>query len=273
VVERRGSTSATSYSLTPGPPDEEQVAPTSNRLTWECREEQFDWAHIFHRSLYDLRERQVIDKEARVPEAAAAISRSQRRSPHIVSTISGAVELRRVPETVSRSVGKSTRIFWPITGCRRDLRLAAPRDLKRHQKLSRGHRLLSWLSAPARPSMAFHADEARAAPTSPTISRGGDDLLHLHMLHTTSTHPGVGRPDLFPTTGRQSNCDPQDPADLSSIALTAPAIVTLLHGPGGHGGCRDGMGLEPCRLCTRSAGRPRQRPAATAPKAPHAEQK
>jgi mono/diheme cytochrome c family protein len=35
------------------PPDEEQIAPTINRLAWEVTKT-FDWAHIFHRSLYDL---------------------------------------------------------------------------------------------------------------------------------------------------------------------------------------------------------------------------
>jgi hypothetical protein len=35
------------------PPDEEQIAPTIHRLAWEVAKV-FDWAHIFHRSLYDL---------------------------------------------------------------------------------------------------------------------------------------------------------------------------------------------------------------------------
>ena len=46
------------------PPDEEQVAPTFNRMAWEVAKT-FDWAHIFHRSLYDLfASEQVQDKEA-----------------------------------------------------------------------------------------------------------------------------------------------------------------------------------------------------------------
>ena len=45
------------------PPDEEQVAPTFNRLAWEVAKT-FDWAHIFHRSLYDLFASDVADKEA-----------------------------------------------------------------------------------------------------------------------------------------------------------------------------------------------------------------
>ena len=45
------------------PPDEEQVAPTFNRLAWEVAKT-FDWAHIFHRSLYDLFASDVTDKEA-----------------------------------------------------------------------------------------------------------------------------------------------------------------------------------------------------------------
>ena len=44
------------------PPDEEQVAPTFNRLAWEVAKT-FDWAHIFHRSLYDLFASDVSDKE------------------------------------------------------------------------------------------------------------------------------------------------------------------------------------------------------------------
>jgi mono/diheme cytochrome c family protein len=35
------------------PPDEEQIAPTMNRLAWEVSKT-FNWAHLFHRSLYDL---------------------------------------------------------------------------------------------------------------------------------------------------------------------------------------------------------------------------
>ncbi len=35
------------------PPDEEQMAPTFNRMAWEVAKS-FDWAHTFHRSLYDL---------------------------------------------------------------------------------------------------------------------------------------------------------------------------------------------------------------------------
>src|SRR5215813_1880589 len=45
------------------PPDEEQVAPTFNRMAWEVAKT-FDWAHIFHRSLYDLFASDVKDKEA-----------------------------------------------------------------------------------------------------------------------------------------------------------------------------------------------------------------
>src|SRR5262245_16593761 len=45
------------------PPDEEQVAPTFNRLAWEVAKT-FDWAHIFHRSLYDLFASDVKNKEA-----------------------------------------------------------------------------------------------------------------------------------------------------------------------------------------------------------------
>jgi hypothetical protein len=45
------------------PPDEEQVAPTFTRMVWEAQRA-FNWAHGFHRSLYDLfASDQVQDKE------------------------------------------------------------------------------------------------------------------------------------------------------------------------------------------------------------------
>ncbi|HXG03852.1 MAG TPA: hypothetical protein VNO23_10645 [Candidatus Binatia bacterium] len=44
------------------PPDEEQVAPTFVRMAWEVQRV-FNWAHTFHRSLYDLFASRVADKE------------------------------------------------------------------------------------------------------------------------------------------------------------------------------------------------------------------
>lgn len=45
------------------PPDEEQVAPTLTRMVWEAQRA-FNWAHTFHRSLYDLfASNRVQDKE------------------------------------------------------------------------------------------------------------------------------------------------------------------------------------------------------------------
>lgn len=41
------------FSSPPVPPDEEQIAPTFARMVWEV-ERAFNWAHTFHRSLYDL---------------------------------------------------------------------------------------------------------------------------------------------------------------------------------------------------------------------------
>lgn len=45
-------------------PDEEQVAPTFARLAWELQKV-FDWAHLFHKSLYDVFAADAVtDKEA-----------------------------------------------------------------------------------------------------------------------------------------------------------------------------------------------------------------
>lgn len=44
------------------PPDEDQVAPTFVRMAWEVQKT-FNWAHLFHRGLYDLFASAVKDKE------------------------------------------------------------------------------------------------------------------------------------------------------------------------------------------------------------------
>lgn len=51
------------FSAPPTAPDEEQVAPTLTRTIWEVQTT-FDWAHGFHRSLYDLFASDVRDKDA-----------------------------------------------------------------------------------------------------------------------------------------------------------------------------------------------------------------
>lgn len=52
------------FSSPPVPPDEEQVAPTFVRMVWEAQRT-FNWAHTFHRSLYDLFASDAVqDKEA-----------------------------------------------------------------------------------------------------------------------------------------------------------------------------------------------------------------
>lgn len=52
------------FSSPPVPPDEGQIAPTFKRLAWEVQKV-FHWAHILHRSLYDLfASDNVLDKES-----------------------------------------------------------------------------------------------------------------------------------------------------------------------------------------------------------------
>lgn len=45
------------------PPDEDVIGPRFSRMVWELRRT-FNWAHTFHRSLYDLFASDVADKEA-----------------------------------------------------------------------------------------------------------------------------------------------------------------------------------------------------------------
>jgi hypothetical protein len=51
------------FSSPSAPPDEEQISPTLYRLAWEVAKT-FNWAHAFHRSLYDLfASDKITDKE------------------------------------------------------------------------------------------------------------------------------------------------------------------------------------------------------------------
>ncbi len=64
IEEARQEVLAFIWSSPPVPPDEEQVAPTFNRMAWEVAKT-FDWAHQLHRSLYDLFASDAVeDKEA-----------------------------------------------------------------------------------------------------------------------------------------------------------------------------------------------------------------
>jgi hypothetical protein len=65
------------------PPDEEQIAPTMNRLVWEVSKT-FDWTHIFHRSLYDLfASDKVQDKDAAYRTLLADyLSKAEAITPH-----------------------------------------------------------------------------------------------------------------------------------------------------------------------------------------------
>jgi mono/diheme cytochrome c family protein len=71
------------FSSPPVPPDEEQVAPTFNRLAWEVAKT-FDWTHIFHRSLYDLfASDEVRDKEAAYQKLLAEyLEKPEAITPH-----------------------------------------------------------------------------------------------------------------------------------------------------------------------------------------------
>src|SRR5262249_45706817 len=67
------------------PPDEEQIAPAFVRLVWEV-ERAFNWAHIFHRSLYDLFASDEVQDKVRAYKELLAdyLAKPEAITPHLL---------------------------------------------------------------------------------------------------------------------------------------------------------------------------------------------
>jgi hypothetical protein len=245
------------FSSPPVPPDEEQIAPTFSRLAWEVAKT-FEWAHIFHRSLYDLfASDRVQDKEAAYRKLLADyLEKPESITPHRLDH-HGA--LWSFPESKSfrdRFPKFNTQIWayhW-LQAAIYDVQLMG--DLKTQQGLlpktiAYYHGYLrrppvEWRFMPMMPEAA--PEFARRFPEAAAI------FDNLHMLHDNFDDI-LARPDLFPTTDARRRAILEILPIYLHRSHGADDLYADFHerGAGGHGAMA--MGPRPPSVADVLAGR------------------
>jgi len=231
------------------PPDEEQVAPTVNRLAWEVAKT-FDWAHVFHRSLYDLfASDKVKDKGAAYKRLLADyLEKPEAITPHRLDhhrALWEFAESKAFRDTFPKFNTQIWAYHW-LQAAAYDVQLLG--DVRRQQELMPKviafyHGYLrrppvEWRFMPMMPEAA--PNFARQYPEAAAI------FDNLHMLHDNVDDILV-RPDLFPTFD----------AKRAAILRVLPIYLHRNHGDpdhysdfhepdaGAHGGHGMGMGPRP----------------------------
>jgi mono/diheme cytochrome c family protein len=189
------------FSSPPVPPDEEQVAPTFNRMAWEVAKT-FDWAHLFHRTLYDLFvSDKVADKEAVYRKLLAAyLEKPEAITPHRLDHHGALWSFAESKSFRDRFRTFNTQIWayhW-LQAAVYDVQLMG--DVKQQQELMPKaiafyHGYLrrppeAWQYMPMMPEAA--PEFARRFPEAAAI------FDNLHMLHDNFDDI-LARPDLYPT--------------------------------------------------------------------------
>ncbi len=262
------------FSSPPVPPDEEQVAPTFNRMAWEVAKT-FDWAHIFHRSLYDLfASDKVKDKEAAYRKLLADyLEKREAITPHRLDH-HGALWSFPESKAFRDRFGKFNTQIWAyhwLQAAVYDVQLLG--DLRRQQELMPKviafyHGYLrrppvEWRYMPMMPEAA--PSFAKQFPEAAAI------FDNLHMLHDNFDDI-LTRTDLFPSLG----------AKRAAILKILPIYLHRNHGANdrypdfherdaqGHAGMD--MGPRPPSVHEVLAGTapPSDQPQPSAPKAPGA---
>jgi mono/diheme cytochrome c family protein len=185
----------------PVPPDDEQVAPTFNRMAWEVAKT-FDWAHLFHRSLYDLFASDAVTDKAAVYRKLLAdyLEKPEAITPHRLDH-HGA--LWRFPESKSfrdrfRTFNTQIWAYHWLQAAVYDVQLMG--DVKQQQAVMPKvigfyHDYLrrppeAWQYMPMMPEAA--PAFARQFPEAAAV------FDNLHMLHD-NVDDILARPDLYPT--------------------------------------------------------------------------
>lgn len=187
------------------PPDEDIVSPTFSRMVWELRRT-FNWAHLFHRALYDLfAADNVTDKEAAYREILDDyLSKPEAITPRELDHHG---KLWTFPE--SKSFRDKFRAFntqiWAyhwlqagaydvqlMGGAQRQRELFVPIIGHYHGYLRQPP--LEWESMPM-----FHEVAPEFTKRFPEAAHIFDNL---HMLHD-NVDDVLSRPDLFPTRAAQ----------------------------------------------------------------------
>jgi len=189
------------FSAPPVPPDEEQVAPTFGRMAWEVARA-FDWAHVFHRSLYDLFASDAVkDKETAYRKLLAQyLERPEAITPHRLDHHSA---LWSFPESKSfrdqfRTFNTQIWAYHWLQAAVYDVQLMGDVDEQKalmpkiiafyHGYLRRPPE--EWQSMPMMREAA--PEFARRFPEAAAI------FDNLHMLHDNFDDI-LARPDLYPT--------------------------------------------------------------------------
>ena len=189
------------FSSPPVPPDEEQVAPAFTRMAWEVAKT-FDWAHVFHRSLYDLfASDKVKDKDAAYRKLLADyLEKPEAITPHRLDHHSA---LWSFPESKAfrdkfRTFNTQIWAYHWLQAAVYDVQLLG--DVRKQQELMPKviafyHGYLrrppeEWQYMPMMPEAA--PEFAKRFPEAAAI------FDNLHMLHDNFDDI-LARPDLYPT--------------------------------------------------------------------------
>jgi hypothetical protein len=271
------------FSSPPVPPDEEQVAPTFNRLAWEVAKT-FDWAHIFHRSLYDLfASDKVQDTEAAYRKLLAHyLEKPEAITPHRLDH-HGALwsfpESKAFRDTFPKFNTQIWAYHWlqaavydvQLLGGLRTQQELLPKVIAfYHGYLRRPP--VEWQFMPMMPEAA--PNFARRFPEAAAI------FDNLHMLHDDFDDI-LARPDLYPTLD----------AKRAAILKILPIYLHRSHGSndlypdfhekagmalGGHGGMDMGPRPPSVHEVLASTAPPSDQPQPepkTQPKTPHTDHK
>ena len=183
------------------PPDEEQIAPTFNRMAWEVAKT-FDWTHLFHRSLYDLfASDQVTNKETVYRKLLADyLEKPEAITPHRLDH-HGA--LWGFPESKSfrdrfRTFNTQIWAYHWLQAAVYDVQLMG--DVKKQQELM--PRVIGFYHGYLRRPPEEWQYMAMMPEAAPEFARRFPEAAaifdNLHMLHDNFDDI-LARPDLYPT--------------------------------------------------------------------------
>ena len=185
----------------PVPPDDEQVAPTLARMAWEVQWV-FNWAHTFHRSLYDLFASDgVRDKEAAYQAILASyLEKPEAITPHRLDHHG---RLWSFPESKSfrTHFGKFNTQIWAyhwLQAATYDLQLLGNATRQRALTPRLVEHYHGYLRNPPL-EWQFMPMMAEGAPQfSGRFPEAAAIFDNLHMLHD-NIDDVLSRPDLYPT--------------------------------------------------------------------------
>jgi mono/diheme cytochrome c family protein len=263
------------------PPDEEQAAPRFNRMAWEVAKT-FDWAHIFHRSLYDLfASDKVNDKDAVYRQLLAEyLEKPEALTPHRLDHHGALWSFPESGAFRDRFAKFNTQIWayhW-LQAAVYDVQLLG--DLHTQQELM--PQVVAFYHGYLRRPPVEWRFMPMMPDTAPNFARRFAEAAaifdNLHMLHDNFDDI-LARPDLYPTLE----------AKRAAILKILPIYLHRAHGArdlypdfhekpelgGHHGMSLAEMGPRPPSVHEVLAGRappsdqPQPAPTLTSPDAPH----